>query len=118
MYHPCVSLNKEKIYRDIGEHKIAVCEKTAGLRSGNSSDVNSACLTVLVPAKIFQIQDMLNETGRYRSTTDGLICFVDLRLPMFPEGNPQIIQTCILNKNFFNISIVTIQPVEENILIQ
>ena len=34
--HPCVSLNNEKICREISEHKIAVCEKTAGLRSGNS----------------------------------------------------------------------------------
>ena len=71
--HPCVSLNKEKIYREISEHKIAVCEKTAGLRSGNSSDLNSACLKVLVPEKIFQIQDMLNEIERYRDTTDGLL---------------------------------------------
>ena len=39
--HPCVSLNNEKICRKISEHKIAVCEKTAGLRSGNSSDSNS-----------------------------------------------------------------------------
>ena len=31
------------------------CEKTAGLRSVNSSDLNSACLKVLVPIKIFQI---------------------------------------------------------------
>ena len=53
--HPCVSLNNEKICREINEHKIAVCEKTAGLRNGNSSDLNSACSKVLVPAKIFQI---------------------------------------------------------------
>ena len=53
--HPCVSLNNEKICREISEHKIAVCEKTAGLRCGNSSDLNSACLKVLVPVKIFQI---------------------------------------------------------------
>ena len=52
---PCVSLNDEKNCREISEHKIAVCEKTAGLRSGNSSDLNSACLKVLVPIKIFQI---------------------------------------------------------------
>ena len=71
--HPCVSLNNEKICRDISEHKIAVCEKTAGLRSGNSLDLNSACSKVLVPIKIFHIQDMLNETERYRDTTDGLL---------------------------------------------
>ena len=70
--HPCLSLNKEKIYREISEHKIALCEKTAGLRSGNSSDLNSACLKVLVPVKIFQIQVMLNETERYRGTTEGV----------------------------------------------
>ena len=54
--HPCVSLNNEKNCRPISEDKIAVCEKTAGLRSGNSSDLDSACLNVLVPVKIYQIQ--------------------------------------------------------------
>ena len=44
--HPSVSLNNEKICREFSEHKIAVCEKTAGLRSGNSSDLTSACLKV------------------------------------------------------------------------
>ena len=44
--HPCVSLNNEKICREISEHEIAVCEKTAGLRSRNSSDLSSACLIV------------------------------------------------------------------------
>ena len=53
--HPCVSLNNEKICYEISERKIAVCEKTAGLRSGNSSDLNSACSKVLVPVTIFQI---------------------------------------------------------------
>ena len=52
------------------EDKIAVCEKTAGLRSGNSSDLDSACLKVLVPVKIFQIQDMLNE-NRFLNTFRG-----------------------------------------------
>ena len=52
--HPCVSLNNEKNCRIISEHEIAVCEKTAGLRTGNSSDLDSACLKVLVPVKIFQ----------------------------------------------------------------
>ena len=52
-HHPSVSLNKEKICREISENKIAVCEKTQGLRSGNFSDLNSACSTVLVPVKIF-----------------------------------------------------------------
>ena len=52
--HPCVSFNTEKNCRKISEHKIAVCEKTAGLRSGNSSDLDSASLKVLVPVNIFQ----------------------------------------------------------------
>ena len=54
-------MNNEKNCRAISEDKIAVCEKTAALRSGNYSDLDSACLKVLVPVKIFQIQDMLNE---------------------------------------------------------
>ena len=53
--HPSVSLNNEKNCRAISEDKIAVCEETAGLRSGNFSDLDSACLNVLVPVKIFQI---------------------------------------------------------------
>jgi hypothetical protein len=44
--------------REISENKIAFCEKTQRLRSGNFSDSNSACSTVLVPVKIFQFQDM------------------------------------------------------------
>jgi hypothetical protein len=58
---PSVSLNNEKICCEISEDKIAVCEKTAGLRCGKFSDLNSACSKVLVPIKIFQFQDMLNE---------------------------------------------------------
>ena len=64
--HPSVSVNNEKLCREISEDKIAVCEKTAGLRSGNFSDLNSACSKVLVPVKIFQFQDMGNESERYR----------------------------------------------------
>ena len=52
--HPCVSsFSNEKMCREISEHKIAVCEKTAGLRNWNSSDLNSACLKVLVSVEIF-----------------------------------------------------------------
>ena len=51
--HPSVSLNNEKNCHSISEDKIAVCEKTAGLQSGSSSDLYSACLEVLVPVKIF-----------------------------------------------------------------
>jgi hypothetical protein len=47
-------------------------EKTAGLRSGNFSDLNSACSKVLVPVKIFQFQDMGNESERYRDAANGL----------------------------------------------
>jgi hypothetical protein len=45
--HPSVSLNNEKICREISEDKIAVCEKTAVLRCGKFSNVNSACSKVL-----------------------------------------------------------------------
>ena len=68
--HPSVSLNNEKNCRPISEDEIAVCEKTTGLRSGNSSDLDSACLNVLVPIKIFQIEDMLNE-NRFLDTFRG-----------------------------------------------
>ena len=60
--HPCVSLSNENICREISEHKIAVCETTAGW---NSSDLNSACLKVLVPVKIFQFSDMHYETDMH-----------------------------------------------------
>ena len=33
-HHPSVSLNNEKICHEISENKIAVCEKTQGLRAG------------------------------------------------------------------------------------
>jgi hypothetical protein len=59
--HRSVSLNNEKICREISKGKIAVSEKTEGLRSGNFSDLNSACSKVLVPVRIFQFQDMGNE---------------------------------------------------------
>ena len=68
--HPSVSLNNEKICCEISEDKIAVCEKTAGLRCGKFSDLNSACSKVLVPIKIFQFQDMLNE-NRFLGTFRG-----------------------------------------------
>ena len=72
--HPSVSLNNEKYCREFSEHKIAVREKTAGLRSGNSSDLNSACLKALVPVEIFQFSSVMHyETEWYRDSTDGLI---------------------------------------------
>ena len=57
--HACMSFNNEKNCREISEHKIAVCEKTGGLRSGNSSDLDSAsfesvcvCLCLSVSASL------------------------------------------------------------------
>ena len=49
-----MSLNNEKNCREISEHKVAVCEiceKTEGLQSENSSDLNSACLNVLARSR-------------------------------------------------------------------
>ena len=79
-----VSLNNEKICREFSKHKIhvAVCEKTGGLRSGNSSDLNSACLKVLVPVEIFQFSDMHYETERYRDSTDGLTRITEISKPL------------------------------------
>ena len=68
--HPSVSLNNEKNCRKISKDKIAVCEKTAGLRSGNSSDLDSACLKALVPVEIFQFSDMHYES-RFLDTFRG-----------------------------------------------
>ena len=62
-HHSSVSLNKEKICHEISEDKIAVCKKTQGLRSGNFSDLNSACSKVLVTVKIFQFHDMHYRDG-------------------------------------------------------
>jgi hypothetical protein len=70
-HHSSVSLNKEKICYEISEDKIAVCKKTQGLRSGNFSDLNSACSNVLVPVKIFQFHDMHYESERYRDAANG-----------------------------------------------
>ena len=73
-HRPSVSLNKEKVSRDIRENKIAVCEKPQGLRNGNFSDLNSACSKVLVPVKIFQFHsDMHYESERYRDAANGLL---------------------------------------------
>ena len=68
--HPSVSLNNEKNCREISKDKIAACEKTAGLRSGNSSDLDSACLKALVPVEIFQFSDMHYES-RFLDTFRG-----------------------------------------------
>ena len=78
--HRSVSLNNEKICCEISEDKIAVCEKTAGLRRGTFLDSNSACLKVLVPVKIFQFQDMLNESERYQDAANGLFQTISLKV--------------------------------------
>jgi hypothetical protein len=78
--HRSVSLNNEKNCCEISEDKIAFCEKTAGLRRGKFSDSNSACLKVLVPVKIFQFQDMLNESERYQDAANGLTQCPELSL--------------------------------------
>ena len=70
--HSSVSLSNKKIVIQFVKIKIAVCAKTAGLRCGNFSDLNSACLKVLVLVKIFQFPDMRNEIERYRDATNGL----------------------------------------------
>ena len=40
---------------------MAVCGGAAGLRSGNFSDLSSACRGVLVPVEVLQFQHMLND---------------------------------------------------------
>ena len=60
---------------EISEDTIAICEKTAGPRRGKFSDSNSSCLKVLVPVKIVQFQDMINESERYRDAANGLCDF-------------------------------------------
>ena len=61
--HSSVSLNNEKFV--IKFVKI-------NLRYGNFSDLNSACLKVFVPVKIFQLPDMRNEIEQYQDATNGL----------------------------------------------
>ena len=51
-FHSSVSLNNEKNYCENSEDKIAVFEKTAGLRSGKFFYLNSACQKVLINRSI------------------------------------------------------------------
>ena len=106
-----VSLNNEKICCEISEDKIAVCEKTAGLRCGKFSDLNSACSKVLVPIKIFQFQDMLNENrflGTFRGhskrpTFDSVIISLGFNLLCFqvaPRWTPcDIYRKSLINRS-------------------
>ena len=66
---PSVSLNNEKNCREISKDKIAVCEKTASLRSGNSSDLDSTCLKALVPVDISVL--MMHYESRFLDTFRG-----------------------------------------------
>jgi hypothetical protein len=86
-HHSSVSLNKEKICHEISEDKIAVCKKTQVLRSGNFSDLNSACSKVLVPVIIFQFHDMHYESERYRDAANGLLgaCNFKLAIPFITK---------------------------------
>ena len=42
-----------------------------GLRSGSSSDLNSACFEVLVQVRIFQFENMLNKTDDIGALSPG-----------------------------------------------
>jgi hypothetical protein len=57
--HRSVSLSNENICCEIREDKIAFCEKTAGLRSGNFSYLNSACSKVYLRSKACFIRRIL-----------------------------------------------------------
>ena len=103
--HRSVSLNNKKNCRASSEDKIAVCEKTAALRSGNCSDLDSACFKVLITVKIFQIQDMLNE-NRFLDTFRGHniwpIMFVTKMLPSLIAHAKKHDKTFINRKQCFH----------------
>jgi hypothetical protein len=61
------------------ENTNAICDKTAGLRSDNFSDLNLAYSKMLVTVKIFQFHDMLNESERYRVTAISCASLLKLR---------------------------------------
>jgi hypothetical protein len=52
-------------------NKIAVCEKIEGLRSENFSDLNM--FESVSSSKIFQFQDMGNESEWHRDAANGLV---------------------------------------------
>ena len=94
--HRSVSLNNEKICREFSEDKIAVCEKTAGLRSGNISDSNSACSKVLVPVQNFHFQDMGNQ-NRFLCTFRG-----NSKRPMKNSQTSKIFEVSLTKKIFIH----------------
>ena len=58
---------KKKTVVKLIKIKRQFAKKTAGLRSGSFSGMNLTRLKVLVREKIFQFQDMLKESERYRT---------------------------------------------------
>ena len=59
--------------RKIREDKMSVRKKTADYSARiKFLDLNSACSKMLVHVKIFQFQDMLNESEGYYDATNGL----------------------------------------------
>ena len=77
-----MSLNNEKICREISEDKIAVCEKTAGLRRGNFSYIfELSVLESVSSRKNISVPRQLNENERYRDAANGL--FVTVIIPYF-----------------------------------
>ena len=95
-------IEQRKVSREISETKIAVCEKTQGLRSGNFSDLNSACSTVLVPVKIFQFQDMHYE-NRFLGTFQGHSKRPTMPGIEFNEGIPEDIDKARSSAKFDRI---------------
>ena len=68
-------------FRQRSANKHEFYKNTAGLRSGNSSDSDSACLKVVSYVKVFELRGTVNESERYWATTNGLLvkCKVWLR---------------------------------------
>ena len=81
-----MSLNKEKICCEISEDKIAVCEKTQGLRSGNFSDLNT---TVAQKCKTQNKQSKTKITFLYH--------FYTILIHFYPKHETQL---TILSHNF------------------
>ena len=59
-------------FRQRSANKHEFYKNTAGLRSGNSSDSDSACLKVVSYVKVFELRGTVNESERYWATTNGL----------------------------------------------